>query len=52
MLAAIHALQGQKVDVLTTSIELSIPEVETFALCGLNAGNFGYITTVGHISVH
>ncbi|XP_055708116.1 uncharacterized protein LOC129804644 [Phlebotomus papatasi] len=28
MLATIHALQGKKVDVITTSTELSIPEVE------------------------
>jgi preprotein translocase subunit SecA len=42
MLAAIHALQGQKVDVLTTSIELSIPEVKKqapfFEMLGLTIG--------------
>ena len=42
MLAAIHALQGQKVDLLTTSIELSIPEVKKqkpfFETLGLTVG--------------
>jgi len=42
MLAAIHALQGQKVDVLTTSEELSIPEVKKqmpfFEMLGLTIG--------------
>ena len=42
MLAAIHALKGQKVDVLTTSTELSIPEVKKqkpfFEILGLTIG--------------
>ena len=42
MLAALHALQGQKVDVLTTSTELSIPEVKNqrplFEMLGLTVG--------------
>jgi preprotein translocase subunit SecA len=42
MLAAIHALQGQKVDVLTTSTELSIPEINKqtpfFTTLGLTVG--------------
>ncbi len=42
MLATVHALQSQKVDVLTTSAELSIPEVKKqtpfFTLFGLTAG--------------
>lgn len=42
MLAAMHALQGKKVDVVTTSTELSIPEVKKqsgfFAMLGLTVG--------------
>jgi ankyrin repeat protein len=42
MLAAIHALQGKKVDVVTTSTELSVPEVTKqsgfFAMLGLSVG--------------
>ena len=42
MLAALHALKGQKVDVLTTSPELSIPEVKKqtpfFTNLGLTVG--------------
>ncbi|MCG8340675.1 MAG: hypothetical protein MI674_05410, partial [Cytophagales bacterium] len=42
MLAAIHALQGKKVDVVTSSTELSIPEVKKqtdfFALFDLTVG--------------
>jgi preprotein translocase subunit SecA len=42
MLAAIHALQGKKVDVVTTSTELSVPEVAEqegfFNMLGLSVG--------------
>jgi ankyrin repeat protein len=41
MLAAVHALKGQKVDVVTTSAELSIPEIKKqapfFTMLGLTA---------------